>query len=213
MSTADTTETTAMIKLLSEHYHAIPAPVPSAALAARMEAGAVALDTPTPEARIDELAARRRGRDVAATFRDGARRRTRFLVAGVAAAFFASSGLAAAGVLPDPVQREISSVVSRLGIDIPSPVESPVSGSVTHELLVAPNAPRVTPEPAIVSTAPADVVAPAQGSEATPTTRPGSGLGTELVTDSVPPISVPTTLPVVEPAIPRIDLPVPTVVP
>jgi hypothetical protein len=49
----------------------------------------------------------------------------RYLVAALVASFVAVSGLAVAGALPDSLQRQVSSVVSHLGIDLPSPPPAP----------------------------------------------------------------------------------------
>ena len=97
-----------VLELLVDRYAAVPAPAPSRALAARMDAGW------TGTADDD------RGAVVVPVVRRP-RLRLRYLVAALVAGFVAMSGLAAAGALPDPVQRGVASVVSHLGIDLPHP--------------------------------------------------------------------------------------------
>src|SRR5438874_5528676 len=96
-----------VLERLSVQYASLPAPAPSAALAARMDAGRVGDDDSAPVAVVVPLVR--------------PRARVRYLVAAVVAGFVAFSGLAAAGALPDPVQRGVSSLVSHVGIDLPSP--------------------------------------------------------------------------------------------
>jgi hypothetical protein len=97
-----------VLELLVDRYAAVPAPAPSRALAARMDAGW------TGTADDD------RGAVVVPVVRRP-RLRLRYLVAALVAGFVAMSGLAAAGALPDPVQRGVASVASHLGIDLPHP--------------------------------------------------------------------------------------------
>jgi hypothetical protein len=97
-----------VLELLVDRYAAVPAPAPSRALAARMDAGW------TGTADDD------RGAVVVPVVRRP-RLRLRYLVAALVAGFVAMSGLATAGALPDPVQRGVASVASHLGIDLPNP--------------------------------------------------------------------------------------------
>jgi hypothetical protein len=56
------------------------------------------------------------------------------IAAGSTAALSASSGMAFAGVLPEPLQRAASDLADKVGIDIPSPDDSRTSGAV-HEVI------------------------------------------------------------------------------
>jgi hypothetical protein len=211
MSTADSSDTTDKLALLCEPDGVTSAPAPSAARSARMDAGVVAHDVAIVDTPADELATRRRGHVAAAGVFERARGRTRYAVAGLAAAFVVTSGLAVAGVLPGAAQREASSVVSHLGIDLPNPLEHPPSGSATEARGVLPRSPSAPTDPATPSIAPSDSVAPATGSEATPTTLPGSGLGTDSLSGVVPSVAVePVTPPtVVLPVVGSEALPIP----
>ncbi len=95
-----------VLQLLVDQYAAVPAPAPSRELAARMDAGWIGT--------TDD------DRGVVA-FVPRPRLRLRYLVAALVASFVAMSGLAVAGALPDPLQRGVASVVSHLGIDLPTP--------------------------------------------------------------------------------------------
>ncbi len=207
-----------VLERLSVQYASLPAPAPSAALAARMDAGLVGEDDDsTPGAVAVPLV------------RPGAR--VRYLVAAVVAGFVVFSGLAAAGALPDPVQRGISSLVSHVGIDLPSPgdghdaprppshsdhagspnaVGASSESSTTTSTTVAGAAPGATSPPV---GAPAGGVlggVGAIGAGATTTTPPAPG-GVELPPVTVPgvtlpPVTLPTiTLPPV--TLPQITLP------
>jgi hypothetical protein len=101
---------TDVLELLVDRYANVPAPAPSAELAARMDAGWVG----APAGDDDHGA-------VVVPFVAPRRVRLRYLVAAMVATFVAFSGLAVAGALPDPVQRGVASVVSHLGIDLPTP--------------------------------------------------------------------------------------------
>jgi hypothetical protein len=100
-----------LLERLTDAYAALPAPTPSTELAARMDAGW-----------IGDLDDDRRDAVVVPLVRP--RARFRYLVAALVASFVAVSGLAAAGALPDALQRQVSSVVSHLGIHLPSPDSS-----------------------------------------------------------------------------------------
>src|SRR6188472_498125 len=103
---------TQLLERLGAAYKTLDAPAPTAALAALMDAGGVA----SHESDDD-----RRDAVVVPFARRRSRMRMRYLVAALVASFVAVSGLAAAGALPDSLQRQVSSVVSHLGIDLPSP--------------------------------------------------------------------------------------------
>jgi hypothetical protein len=104
-----------VLHLLVDRYAAIPAPAPSAALAARMDAGWIGTADDEDRAVVVPLVRR-------------PRLRVRYLVAALVAGFVAMSGLAAAGALPDPLQRGVASVASHLGIDLPNPDGGSSSG-------------------------------------------------------------------------------------
>jgi hypothetical protein len=104
-----------VLHLLVDRYAAIPAPAPSAALAARMDAGWIGTADDEDRAVVVPLVRR-------------PRLRVRYLVAALVAGFVAMSGLAAAGALPDPLQRGVASVASHLGIDLPNPDRGSGSG-------------------------------------------------------------------------------------
>ena len=106
---------TQLLERLSSAYATLEAPAPSAALAEILESGAVGADTD------DE----RRDAVVIPLVRPQTRLRMRHLVAAMVSMFVLFSGLAVAGALPDAVQRQVSSVVSHLGIDLPSPDSAP----------------------------------------------------------------------------------------
>src|SRR2546426_619106 len=104
----------AVLELLVDQYAAVPAPAPSDQLAARMDAGWIGSADPDRGAVVVPFVARPRFR-------------MRYLAAALVATFVAMSGLAVAGALPDPIQRGVASVVSHLGIDLPSPDTKSVS--------------------------------------------------------------------------------------
>jgi hypothetical protein len=97
-----------VLQLLVDRYLAVPAPAPSAALAIRMDEGRIGTAGDDRRAVVVPLIRR-------------PRLRVRYLVAALVAGFAAMSGLAAAGALPDPLQRGVASVASHLGIDLPNP--------------------------------------------------------------------------------------------
>jgi hypothetical protein len=143
---------TQLLERLSSAYATLDAPEPSAALAEILESGAVGTD--------DE----RRDAVVVPLVRPQTRLRVRHLVAAMVATFVLFSGLAVAGALPDSVQRQVSSVVSHLGIDLPSPDSGSSGGGDS------PRAP--------------DREGPSSGSgagAATTTTVAGGGAGTPVV--------------------------------
>jgi hypothetical protein len=97
---------TQLLEQLSAAYASVPAPAPSPQLAALMDEGEIGT-TGDPGAVVIP--------------RERTRVRIRYLVAALVASFVVFSSLAAAGALPDAVQRQVSSMVSHLGIDLPSP--------------------------------------------------------------------------------------------
>jgi hypothetical protein len=110
---------TQLLERLSSAYMTLEAPAPSAALAEILESGVVGAGND------DE----RRDAVVLPLVRPQTRMRMRHLVAAMVATFVLFSGLAVAGALPDAVQRQVSSVVSHLGIDLPSPDSGPAQDS------------------------------------------------------------------------------------
>lgn len=84
---------------------------------------------PAPDARLASLLATGQGTAAASVVSLPARRRPtarRMAIGGcaVAGALLATTGLAAAAVLPAPVQRAVAAAASRVGIDLPSPASS-----------------------------------------------------------------------------------------
>lgn len=223
---------TQLLERLSSAYATVPAPAPSAALSALMDAGGVSDDQPHD--------------GVVVPFpRPHTRMRMRYLVAATVATFMLFSGLAVAGALPDPLQRQVSSVVSHLGIDLPRPSDDHGGSGPQHgpdREAPSSRAPgtsagggaAVTPG----STAGADGSAPgnADGSTsvtppatlpggsvlggvgdilggATPTTLPPSdGSGGLLPPLTVPEVTLPplTVAPLPPLTVPQLPLPVPT---
>jgi hypothetical protein len=111
-----TASTPDVLDLLVEQYQAVPAPAPSLELLARMDAGRVGSVVATDD-RDDD----REATAVVIPFAPRPRMRVRYLIAATVATFVAMSGLAVAGVLPDGLQRQVASVASEFGIDLPSP--------------------------------------------------------------------------------------------
>ena len=72
---------------------------------------------------MDRQRRRRRRRDAVVVPITARRPQLRYLVAALVATFVVLSGLAVAGELPDGIQRRVASVVSHLGIDLPSPAD------------------------------------------------------------------------------------------
>jgi hypothetical protein len=113
---------TQLLERLTSAYATVAAPPPSATLAEILESGEIGESGQTDtndEARRDAV--------VVPFVRPATRTRVRarHLVAACVASFVLFSGLAVAGALPGPVQRQVSSVVARLGIDLPSPESRP----------------------------------------------------------------------------------------
>jgi hypothetical protein len=186
---------TQLLERLTAAYESVEAPMPSAALVELMDAGGMA-------SRDDE----RRDAVVVPFVRPRSRVRMRYLVAALVASFVAVSGLAAAGALPDSLQRQVSSVVSHLGIDLPSPApahgdDQPHVPSGTNGSDRSARTPNSTSAPAAGTDEPIDAPAasgttvPAPG--ATPTTRPATTPAAPSLGDvgAVGDGSTPTTLP------------------
>ncbi len=117
---------TQLLERLTSAYATVAAPPPSAALAEILESGEIGESGPTDtDTGIDEE--KRRDAVVVPFARPETRTgvRARHLVAACVATFVLFSGLAVAGALPAPVQRQVSSVVAHLGIDLPSPASGP----------------------------------------------------------------------------------------
>jgi hypothetical protein len=104
-----------VLQLLVDRYATVPAPAPSRALAERIDAGWIGTADDDRGAVVVPLVRR-------------PRLRLRYLVAALVAGFVLMSGLAAAGALPDPLQRGVASVSSHLGIDLPNPDRGAGSG-------------------------------------------------------------------------------------
>jgi hypothetical protein len=198
-------ETQDIIQLLREHYPFEPAPRPNATLAARMDAGIVGARA---QLTTDELAERRRRRAAATRVLAGIRPRLRYAAAAVAAMFVATSGLAAAGALPRPLQREIAAIVSHVGIDLPTPDSTP-----SPHRTPPPSRPSVPSgrSPGAGSGPPDPPMTPAGGSPNGPTpTSPAAGLPPAVQvpgSDVVPSTALPPVPPV--PSAPGVTLPVP----
>jgi hypothetical protein len=191
---------TQLLERLTSAYATVAAPPPSAALAEILESGIGETDTDTD-------GEERRGAVVVPFVRPETRTgvRARHLVAACVATFVLFSGLAVAGALPGPVQRQVSSVVAHLGIDLPSPA----SGSA-HDTPAKVDTPGSSDGHASTPTSSSTPTTAADGTTNTPvgagggvvsgvpsTTAPGStgaglGLGDIGVTGDP---TTPTTLP------------------
>ncbi len=219
-----------LLERLSSAYASIDAPAPTATLTALIDAGGVVDDDSRDTAAVVVPFARPRPR-----------MRMRYLVAALVASFVAMSGLAAAGALPDPLQRGISSVVSHLGIDLPNPQPGHGGGDgpgpsnngsggnggggtgagSTATSTTAPSNGRddkhgsstagTTVPHGTATTLPGGVTVPGS----TPTTLPGGLPPITVPPVSVPPISVPpiSVPPITVPQLPPITLPVITLPP
>ncbi len=133
----------------------------------RVDRSTIAAPTPHEESNvIDIAAARERGRVRRAVVRGGA--------VGIAA-ITVSGGLAAAGVLPAPVQRAVTSAAHVVGLEIDEPTR-PSIGEATTTPTEAPVRPFTVPPrratPANVATVP---VAGASDSDAGTEPKPGTG--------------------------------------
>jgi hypothetical protein len=104
---------TQLLERLSTAYASVSAPAPSAELLECMARGGVVDrdDDGGRDAVVVPLVVRR----------PRTRTRTRYLVAAAVATLALFSGLAVAGALPDPVQRQVSSFASHFGLDLPAP--------------------------------------------------------------------------------------------
>lgn len=226
---------TELLERLTSAYATVEAPAPSAALAEILESGEIGESGQTDidtgiDTSIDD--GERRDAVVVPFARPATRSRVRarHLVAACVATFVLFSGLAVAGALPGPVQRQVSSVVAHLGIDLPSPG----SGSA-HDTPAKVDTPGSNDGPASTPTSSSTPTTAADGTTNTPagggvvpgapsTTTPGStgaglGLGDVGVTgDPTTPTTLPTgsgsllpplTVPQVSlpPPLPQITLP------
>jgi hypothetical protein len=159
-----------LLERLTSAYSTVEAPTPSTALAELMDAGgAVASD--------DE-----RGAVVVPFASPRPRVRLRYLVAALVASFVALSGLAVAGALPDSIQRQVSSVVSHIGIDLPHP--QPLRGVDVSGTPSTPAGDGQHQVPASSST-----------STPTPTTNAGRSVGDAPTADQHPATAPATTAP------------------
>jgi hypothetical protein len=203
---------TQLLERLSDAYATLDAPAPNASLAVLLETGR-SVDDDTRDAVVVPLVRPR------PTVQPSARVRVRHLVAATVATFVLFGGLAVAGALPDPVQRGVASVVSHLGIDLPSsdpaptrvpdpPHSSDRSPSDRSPSDQSPSTPTRSSTPSSAATgtegagAP-DAAARAGGDASTPgTTASAAGrpLG-QIGTVSGAPATAPTTLP------PTLELP------
>jgi hypothetical protein len=150
---------TQLLERLGTAYASVAAPVPSAELAARMDRGAVgdADDDGTRDAVVVPLIVRQ------------PRARLRYSVAAAVAALAVFSGLAVAGALPDPLQRQVSSFASHFGLDLPNPGDGSDRSSAPEHSNTTPATLPITTEP---------VVPPAAETPGTPTTPGPTTAGT-----------------------------------
>ena len=187
-----------VLELLVDRYASVPAPTPSAELEARMDAGWVGTAAADDAAVVVPFVAPRRAR-------------LRYLVAAMVATFVAFSGLAAAGALPDPVQRGVASVVSHLGIDLPTPDPSTPShpGSGDGGSTSNPGSDGSSPSGGSPSGGDGGGSSNGSSSGAATTTVPGAtgAIGGLDVTPTVPPTTLPQGLDVPPPTPPQLTLP------
>ena len=223
---------TQLLERLGKAYASVRAPAPSAELAACIARGGEgeADDEGRPGAVVVPLVVRR------------PRTRLRYMVAAAVTALAVFSGLAVAGALPDPVQRQVSSFASHFGLDLPTPGgaddvprtsgrtgttnQAPAIAPVTGQSTTEPVVPPAAQTPASPTT-PATTIAGALtrtlgevgaiGGSAT-TTIPSTG-GTPLTEPEVtlpPPTAPQATLPqatLPPPTLPSTTLPPPTLPP
>jgi hypothetical protein len=173
---------TQLLERLTSAYATVDAPAPSAALAAVLDTGGVADDDERDDAVVLPFVAPVRP----AT---NMKLRARHLVAAMVATFVLFSGLAVAGALPDAIQREVSSVVSHLGIDLPDPQPSSAGGGGS-------DAPHDQDHPQTTTTSPGGAIAGPGGSSGTPVGSPAGGttpLGTPAgsATTAAPGVTTP----------------------
>jgi hypothetical protein len=200
---------TQLLERLTSAYATVEAPAPSAALAALLDTGGVADDERDDAVVLPFAAPVRRDPNV--------KLRARHLVAAMVATFVLFSGLAVAGALPDALQREVSSVVSHLGIDLPTPQPSSTGGGG--------DAPHDQDHPQSTTTAPGGATTVPGGSVGSPlggttplgapspstvpgsaTTVPGGTVPAAGGTDGGPGATT-TTLPTVDTLLPPLTLP------
>jgi hypothetical protein len=153
---------TQLLERLGTAYASIAAPVPTAELVECMARGGVVDgdDESTRAAVVVPLVIRRPAA------------RLRYSVAAAVAAVAVFSGLAVAGALPDPVQRQVSSFASHFGLDLPAPSDThhrssaPGNGSSTPG--IGSSTPATAPVTLPVTTEP--LVPPAAATATSPTT-------------------------------------------
>jgi hypothetical protein len=193
-----------MRELLAAQYRMASAPEPSRELLARMNSRAF-LITSTDAERLEVLVplAPRRAR------------RLRYLVAATMASAFAMSGLAAAGALPAPLQREAASVASVVSVDLPTPAAIPMR-AVRHPRV--PQARRGQPtHPHAIPASPPVVDIGASPVAATPApvfrsgVDPSASAVDSIPNQTVPPLPDLPTVPPPAPAVPELPpAPVPS---
>jgi hypothetical protein len=193
-----------VLQLFVDQYAATPAPAPSRELAARMDAGWIGSADDDRGAVVVPFVARPRPG-------------VRYLAAALVATFVAMSGLAVAGALPDPLQRGVASVVSHLGIDLPSPDgggSGPTDGGTGGHGTPGGSSPNGSTPGGTGSgsgagadgTGSGSNPAATAGSSTTSTTVPGvdvGGVGSTPTT--APPVTVPVTVPPL--TVPQLTLP------
>jgi hypothetical protein len=200
-----------LLERLTSAYATVDAPAPSAALAERMDTGDALVD--------DEARDTERDAVVLPFAAPRPRMRMRYLVAALVASFVALSGLAAAGALPDSIQRQVSSVVSHIGIDLPSPASGPgdrtpgpstVPADESRPSATTSPAPAAgggtvdptagqTPAAAPPATSNGALDGVGTGGATTDTTLPPSGSGQGLLPVTLPPVALP---PIAVPGLP-----------
>jgi hypothetical protein len=192
-----------LLERLTSAYATVEAPTPSTALAELMDAGGAVADDDETGGVVVPFASPR------------PRARVRYLVAALVASFVALSGLAVAGALPDSIQRQVSSVVSHLGIDLPNPQPVRVDVPGPSNIPTAPGPRRApsssTSTPSPTKGAGGTVGAPAAGQQpvtAPATTAPAGSLGDIGDVGGLAGGTTPTTLPGnTIPTLPPISIP------
>jgi hypothetical protein len=175
-------------ELLVEHYRMVPAPAASREVLAWMHAASLRVISKEP-ARTD----------VIVPFASRRPHRLRYLVAATIAGAFAMSGLAAAGALPDPLQRGAATVASVVAIDLPTP-------DVRHRRIPSPHPEDVTGSATVSPASPLPDTGAGTPHDA-PALTPSAGVGA----DSIPSPTVPS--PGDGGAVARLDFPVPELPP
>ncbi len=182
-------------ELLVEHYRMVPAPAASREVLAWMHAASSRVISKEP-ARTD----------VIVPFASRRPHRLRYLVAATIAGALAMSGLAAAGALPDPLQRGAATVASVVAIDLPTPPVATPTPDVRNRRIPSPHPEDVTGS-ATVSPASTLPDTGAGTPHDAPAPTPSAGVGA----DSIPSRTVSVTGD--GGAIARLDFPVPELPP